>query len=239
MNLKTVFQPEWLVDRMKKSNQKILVIDIGGSNVKILATGQPERIKIPSGSEFTPDQLIPLIEEHAANWEYDVITMGYPGVVKHNKIMSEPVNMGKGWTDFDFEAAFGCPIKIINDAAMQALGSFEGKKLLFLGLGTGLGTAMVMNRTVLPIEGGHLPYKKTTFESYIGKPYLFNSGQKRWEKHVNKAVEIFRDAFQPEDVVLGGGNSKLLTEVPEGCRLGTNQNAFKGGFRLWEEDFWV
>ncbi|WP_297338555.1 ROK family protein [Algoriphagus sp.] len=224
---------------MKKSNKNVLVIDIGGSNVKILATGETERIKIPSGSEFTPEQMVPLVRENAAEWSFDVITMGFPGVVKHNKIKSEPVNMGSGWMDFDFEKAFDCPVKILNDAAMQALGSYEGKKLLFLGLGTGLGTAMVMNQTIFPIEGGHLPYKKSTFESYIGKSYLFNSGQKRWEKHVSKAVEIFRDTFQPEDIVLGGGNSKLLTEVPEGCRLGTNQNAFKGGFRLWEEDFWV
>ena len=225
--------------RMKKFNKKILVIDIGGSNVKILATGQPERIKIPSGADFTPEQMIPLVREHAANWKYDVITIGFPGVVKHNKIVNEPVNMGSGWAGFDFQEAFGCPLKIINDAAMQALGSYEGKKLLFLGLGTGLGTAMVLNKTIIPIEGGHLPYKKTTFESYIGKPYLFKNGQKRWEKHVHKAVEIFSDAFQPEDIVLGGGNSKLLNEVPEGCRLGTNQNAFKGGFRIWEEDFFI
>ncbi|HAZ25102.1 MAG TPA: ROK family protein, partial [Algoriphagus sp.] len=143
---------------MKKFNKKILVIDIGGSNVKILATGQPERIKIPSGAEFTPEQMIPLVREHAANWKYDVITIGFPGVVKHNKIVNEPVNMGSGWAGFDFQEAFGCPLKIINDAAMQALGSFEGKKLLFLGLGTGLGTAMVLNKTIIPIEGGHLPY---------------------------------------------------------------------------------
>ncbi|SHO59874.1 ROK family protein [Algoriphagus zhangzhouensis] len=224
---------------MKEFNKKILVIDIGGSNVKILATGQPERIKIPSGSDFSPDQMVPLVKEHAAGWEYDAITIGFPGVVKHNKIINEPVNMGSGWTNFDFQAAFNCPIKIINDAAMQALGSFEGKKLLFLGLGTGLGTSIVVNKTIIPIEGGHLPYKKSTFESYIGKPFLFNNGQKRWEKHVFKTIEIFADAFQPEDIVLGGGNSKLLTQVPEGCRLGTNQNAFKGGFRLWEDDYWV
>lgn len=224
---------------MKEFNKKILVIDIGGSNVKILATGQPERIKIPSGIDFSPGQMLPLIKEYAADWEYDVVTMGFPGVVKNNKIVNEPVNMGNGWTKFDFQKAFNCPIKIINDAAMQALGSYEGKKLLFLGLGTGLGTSMVMNKTIFPIEGGHLPYKKSTFENYVGKPYLFRNGQEKWEKHVFKAVSVLSDAFQPDDIVLGGGNSKILTSVPEGCRLGTNQNAFKGGFRLWEEDFWI
>ncbi|MDF2157873.1 ROK family protein [Algoriphagus sp. CAU 1675] len=215
----------------------ILVIDIGGSNVKILATGQSERIKIPSGSDFTPEEMVPLVKEHAANWKYDVITMGFPGVVKNNKIVSEPVNLGKGWTTFDYEKAFGCPVKLINDAAMQALGSYEGKKMLFLGLGTGLGTAMVIHHTVIPIEGGHLPYRKSTFESYIGKAYLQKNGEKKWEKHVLNAVDIFSDALQPDDIVLGGGNSKLLSKIPEGCRTGTNQNAFKGGFRLWEENF--
>ncbi|TFV97626.1 ROK family protein [Algoriphagus kandeliae] len=224
---------------MKKTSKKILVIDIGGSNVKILASGASERIKIPSGPDFTPEQMVPLVKEHASEWEYDLITMGYPGVVKHNNILNDPVNMGSGWSKFDFEAAFGMPIKILNDAAMQALGSYEGKKLLFMGLGTGLGTAMVMNHTIIPIEGGHLPYKKSTFENYLGKAYLQKNGQKRWEKHVRKVVEIFADALQPDDIVLGGGNSKLLQDLPEGCRLGTNQNAFKGGFKMWEEDFWI
>jgi predicted NBD/HSP70 family sugar kinase len=215
-----------------------LVIDIGGSNIKILATGQAERIKIPSGVDFSPRDMIPLIKEAAAEWSFERITIGFPGVVKNNQILNEPVNLGEGWQSFDFVAAFNCPVKIINDAAMQALGSYEGKKLLFLGLGTGLGTAMVVGKTILPIEGGHLPYKKSTFESYIGKEYLVKSGSKRWEKHVGKAVEILVNAFQPEDIVLGGGNSKLLTTIPEGCRLGTNQNAFIGGFRLWEEEFY-
>jgi predicted NBD/HSP70 family sugar kinase len=215
-----------------------LVIDIGGSNIKILATGQPERIKIPSGIDFSPETMIPLIKEAAAAWSYDRITIGFPGVVKNNQIYSEPVNLGKGWESFDFENAFNCPVKIANDAAMQALGSYEGKKLLFLGLGTGLGTAMVLGKTIFPIEGGHLPYKKATFESYVGKEYLTASGSTRWEKHVAKTVEIFSNAFQPDDIVLGGGNSKLLTTIPDGCRLGTNQNAFFGGFRLWEEEFY-
>ncbi|WP_192350024.1 ROK family protein [Algoriphagus sp. Y33] len=222
---------------MEKNRKKILVIDIGGSNVKILATGAPERIKIPSGADFKPEEMVELVKENASQWEYDMITIGFPGVVKDNRIVSEPVNLGEGWNTFDYQAAFNCPIKIINDAAMQALGSYEGKKLLFLGLGTGLGTAIVHHNTIIPIEGGHLPYKKKTFEEYVGKEYLTKSGSKRWEKNVLKAVEIFRAAFQPEDILLGGGNSKLLSTLPEGCRLGTNENAFKGGFKFWEEDF--
>jgi predicted NBD/HSP70 family sugar kinase len=222
---------------MEKSKSKILVIDIGGSNVKILATGAQERIKIPSGPEFTPAQMVDLVKEFSSIWEYDKISMGFPGVVKNNKLVSEPVNLGGGWSTFDYQKAFGKPIKIVNDAAMQAVGNYEGKKLLFLGLGTGLGTAMIINHTIVPIEGGHLPYKKSTFETYINKTYLQRKGSKKWEKHVLKTVDIFTDAFQPEDVVIGGGNSKLLTQVPEGCRLGTNQNAFIGGFRLWEEAF--
>lgn len=215
----------------------ILVIDVGGSNIKILATGQPERIKIPSGSDFSPEEMIPLVKEYASNWKYEAVTMGFPGIVKNNKVITEPVNLGHGWESYDFEGSFSCPVKIVNDAAMQAVGSYEGKKLLFLGFGTGLGTAMVINNTVIPLEGGHLPYKKGTFESYVGKENLVRSGTKRWEKHVMNCIDHFANAFQPDDIVLGGGNSKLLTEIPEGCRLGTNQNAFKGGFRLWEEEF--
>lgn len=223
---------------MKKPN-KILVIDIGGSNVKILATGAEERIKIPSGENFKPEQMVELVKEHAANWEYEAISMGFPGKVKDNQIISEPVNLGKGWGDFDFHNAFDVPIKIINDAAMQAVGNYEGKKLLFMGLGTGLGTAMIINKNILPIEGGHLPFRKATFESYINKTFLQEKGTKKWEKNVLETVQIFMDAFQPDDVVLGGGNSKLLTVVPEGCRLGTNQNAFVGGFRLWEDNYHI
>ncbi|WP_186757610.1 ROK family protein [Echinicola salinicaeni] len=215
---------------------KILVIDIGGSNIKILATGQEERIKIPSGSDFSPEEMIPLVKEQASNWDYDVVSMGFPGIVKNNNILTEPINLGQGWETYDFEGAFGCPIKIINDAAMQAVGSYEGKKMLFMGLGTGLGTAMVVNNTVIPMEAAHLPYKKSTFESYLGKAYFYKNGIKKWEKHVHKCVKYFFSAFQPDEIVLGGGNSKHLTKVPEGCRLGTNKNAFKGGFRLWEED---
>ncbi|GGZ29002.1 hypothetical protein GCM10007049_22640 [Echinicola pacifica] len=218
---------------------KILVIDIGGSNIKILASGAEERIKIPSGSDFSPEEMIPLVKKEASKWEYDHVSIGFPGIVKNNKILTEPVNLGEGWQTYDFNAAFGCPVKIINDAAMQALGSYEGKKLLFMGLGTGLGTAMVVNDSIIPMESAHLPYRKATFEAYVGKAYFFNHGAKKWEKHVHKAVEYFFRAFQPDEIVLGGGNSKELEVIPDGCRLGSNKNAFAGGFRLWEEEFKV
>jgi predicted NBD/HSP70 family sugar kinase len=215
----------------------VLVIDIGGSNIKILATGQPERIKIPSGANFTPEEMVNLVKENSKNWKYEAVTMGFPGVVKNNKIVNEPRNLGTGWTSFDFEKAFGCPIKIINDAAMQALGSYEGKNLLFLGLGTGLGTALVYNKIIIPMEAAHLPYKKGTFENHVSKEFLQKYGSVKWEKNVMECIANFSHAFQPEDIVLGGGNSKLITQLPENCRLGTNQNALIGGFRLWEEDF--
>lgn len=215
----------------------VLVIDIGGSNIKILATGQPERIKIPSGRDFTPEEMVPLVKEAAKDWEYEAISIGFPGVVKQGKIAANPVNMGLGWKGFDFEANFGCPVKIINDAAMQALGSYEGGKLLFMGFGTGLGTAFVFEELILPMEGGHLPFKQGTFETHVGNEALKKMGKKRWKEHVYLAIAHFRRCFQPDQIVLGGGNSKLLEEIPEDCVLGNNKNAFAGGFRLWEKSY--
>lgn len=215
----------------------VLVIDIGGSNIKILATGQPERIKIPSGNEFKPENLVPLVKDAAKDWAYEVVTIGFPGVVKLGKIAADPVNMGSGWMGFDFEKAFGCPVKIINDAAMQALGSYEGGKLLFMGFGTGLGTAMVYEDLILPLEGGHLPYKLGTFETHVGNAALKKLGKKKWKEHVYQTIEHFNHCFQPDEIVLGGGNSKLLEEIPTNCRLGSNKNAFAGGFRLWEKNY--
>jgi polyphosphate glucokinase len=215
----------------------ILVIDVGGSNIKILATGQPERIKIPSGRDFTPEEMVPSVQEAAKDWDYEAITIGFPGVVKHGKIAANPVNMGGGWIGFDFEKAFGCPVKIINDAAMQALGSYEGGKVLFMGFGTGLGTALVFEDLILPLEGGHLPFKQGTFETHVGNEALKKMGRKRWTEHVYQAIAHFKRCFQPDEIVLGGGNSKLLDEIPENCRLGSNKNAFTGGFRLWEKSY--
>ncbi|RIW15709.1 ROK family protein [Algoriphagus lacus] len=216
---------------------KVLVIDIGGSNIKILATGQPERIKIPSGRDFTPEQMVPLVKEASKDWDYEAISIGFPGVVKHGKIVANPINMGIGWTGFDFESAFGCKVKIINDAAMQALGSYEGGKLLFMGFGTGLGTAMIFEDVILPLEGGHLPFKLGTFESHVGNDALKKLGKTRWKELVYQTIAHFQHCFQPDEIVLGGGNSKLLEEIPPYCRLGSNKNAFTGGFRLWEKSF--
>ncbi|GMQ23765.1 ROK family protein [Algoriphagus sp. oki45] len=215
----------------------VLVIDIGGSNIKLLATGQPERIKIPSGSDFTPNDLIPLVKDATKEWAYEAISIGFPGVVKHGEIAADPVNMGKGWMGFDFQKAFGIPVRIINDAAMQALGSYEGGKLLFMGFGTGLGTAMVFEDLILPLEGGHLPFKQGTFETHVGNAAMKKVGKKKWKELVYQTIEHFRHCFQPDEIVLGGGNSKYLEEIPEKCRLGSNKNAFTGGFRLWEREF--
>ena len=214
----------------------VLVIDIGGSNIKILATGQPERIKIPSGVDFTPEQLVALVKKATAeaNWNFEVVTVGFPGVVKQGKIVSDPVNLGKGWMGFDFEKGFGCPVKVINDAAMQALGSYEGGKLLFMGFGTGLGTAMVYEHLILPLEGGHLPFRSGTFESHVGNANLTQLGKKQWQELVYETIQRFQNCFQPDEIVLGGGNSKYLEELPSNCRLGSNKNAFAGGFKLWE-----
>lgn len=216
---------------------KVLVIDIGGSNIKILATGQPDRIKIPSGDLFTPEQLVPLVKEYAKDWEYEAISIGFPGVAKDGKIVADPVNMGKGWKGFDFEKDFGCPVKIINDAAMQALGSHEGGKLLFMGFGTGLGTAMVFEDLILPLEGGHLPFKLGTFESHVGNAAMKKLGKPKWKEMVYQTIAHFNHCFQPDEIVLGGGNSKLLEDIPANCRLGSNKNAFTGGFRLWEKSY--
>jgi predicted NBD/HSP70 family sugar kinase len=217
----------------------VLVIDIGGSNIKILATGQPERIKIPSGVAFTPSQLVALVQKATAEagWKFEVVTVGFPGVVKQGQIVSDPVNLGKGWMGFDFQQAFGCPVKVINDAAMQALGSYEGGKLLFMGFGTGLGTAMVYEHLILPLEGGHLPFRNGTFESYVGNANLTILGKKQWKDLVFETIERFQNCFQPDEIVLGGGNSKYLEELPPNCRLGSNKNAFAGGFKLWEGNY--
>lgn len=217
----------------------VLVIDIGGTNIKILATGQPERIKIPSGSDFNPVQLVSLVKEAAAtaHWSFDAVSIGFPGVVKHGQIVADPVNLGSGWTGFDFEKAFGCPVKLINDAAMQAVGSYTSGKLLFMGFGTGLGTAMIFDQHILPLEGGHLPFRDSSFEKHVGNASLTLLGKKQWKELVYETIERFQHCFQPDEIVLGGGNSKYLDELPANCRLGSNKNAFTGGFRLWENEY--
>ncbi|MBV9488357.1 MAG: ROK family protein [Verrucomicrobia bacterium] len=215
--------------------KKVLVIDVGGTNVKILASGQEERRKLPSGPTLTPDRMVAGVRELAADWPYEVVSIGYPGPVVRGRIGTEPHNLGPGWVSFDFEAAFHCPVKIINDAAMQALGSYETGKMLFLGLGTGLGSALIVEGIVLPLELAHLPYEKETFEDYVGLRGLERWGKKQWRRYVVDTVARLSAALQADEVVIGGGNVKELKELPPGCRAVTNAAAFSGGFRLWEE----
>jgi polyphosphate glucokinase len=213
----------------------VLVIDIGGTRVKILATRQDESRQFVSGPTLTPRRMVAGVKKLALAWKYDVISMGYPGVVLHGRPIMEPHNLGKGWVHFDYRAALGRPVKIINDAAMQALGSYKGGKMLFLGLGTGLGSALIADGVVEPMELGHLPYRKGTYEEYVGQRGLEKRGKKQWRRHVADVVAILTAALEPDDVVLGGGNVKRLKELPAGCRAGNNANAFLGGIRLWEE----
>lgn len=213
----------------------ILVLDIGGTNVKAKIEGPEERRKLVSGPDLTPKKMVEGILQMTSDWHYEVISMGFPGVIKNGLIMTEPKNLGDGWVGFDFSAAFGKPVKILNDAAMQALGSYKGQGvLLFLGLGTGLGSAIIVDGTVLPMELAHLAYRKGTFEDYLGLRGFNRLGPEKWEKHVRAVVQRFGNAFLPDDIVLGGGNSKLLSTVPPGCRLGNNHLAFDGGFKLWD-----
>ena len=212
----------------------ILVIDVGGTHVKILASGEKVKREINSGPTLTARQMVSSVKKLADGWEYDLVSIGYPGPVVHDRPMAEPHNLGKGWMGFNFAAAFKLPTKVINDAAMQALGSYRGGKMLFLGLGTGLGSAMIVDGIVEPMELAHLAYKKRTYEDYVGARALEEFGRKAWRKHVEDVVESLVAALQPEDVVLGGGNATKLKTLPPLCRLGDNANAFKGGFRMWE-----
>jgi polyphosphate glucokinase len=214
----------------------VLVLDIGGTHVKLLATGENEPRSFESGPDMTAEQMVAGVKETAHDWRYEAVSMGYPGPVLHNRPVAEPHNLAKGWVGFDYQGTFGCPVKIINDAAMQALGSYRGGKLLFLGLGTGLGTAMIVDGIVEPMELGHLAYKKATYEDYVGLRGLKRFGKKKWRRLVADIVERLVAALEPDDVVLGGGNAKNLKELPPGCRLGENANAFVGGFRLWGND---
>lgn len=213
----------------------VLVIDVGGTHIKILATGQTEKREFPSGPKLTPQEMVSGVRQLAEGWSYDAVSIGYPGPVLHNRPVADPHNLGPGWMGFDFKAAFKRPAKVINDAAMQALGSYTKGKMLFLGLGTGLGSALIVDGIVEPMELGHLPYKKGTYEDYVGVRGLERLGNKRWRKHVFDAVHRLIEALEPDDVVLGGGNVKLLKELPPRCRVGDNANAFTGGFRMWKD----
>jgi polyphosphate glucokinase len=214
---------------------QVLVIDVGGTHVKILATGQDTPRKFDSGPTMTANEMVSGVQTAADGWKYEAVSIGYPGPVLRGKVVAEPHNLGPGWVGFNFEAAFGCPVKMINDAAMQALGTYQGGKMLFLGLGTGLGSAMIVDGIVEPMELGHLPYKKGTYEDYVGIRGLERHGKKKWQRHVEDVVSLLAAALQVDDVVLGGGNVLKLKELPPGCRAGENANAFRGGFRLWDE----
>jgi len=214
---------------------KVLTIDIGGTNVKLLASGEKEPRRFPSGLQLHPASMASGVLEAAAGWEFEVVSIGYPGPVRNGHPSGEPFNLAAGWVEFNYTAAFGRPVKIVNDAALQALGSYEGGQMLFLGLGTGLGSAMVIGGLLAPMELAHLPYKKGTFEDYVGLRGLERRGKRKWREVVADVVARLQAALLPDYIVLGGGNVKKLKTLPEGTRAGNNANAFLGGFRLWEK----
>jgi len=215
----------------------VLSIDIGGHHVKLMSSQERERRKFDSGPSLDPERMVHETQECTADWPIDAISIGYPGIVVHGRIVAEPKNLGPGWIGFDFTRAFGCPVKLINDAAMQALGSYRGGRMLFLGLGTGLGSAMIVGGLLEPMELAHLPYRGgRTYEEYLGDAGLKRLGRKRWREHVWKVVDLLRQALEAEEVVIGGGNVKKLDEMPPGVRAGDNANAFAGGFRMWQDE---
>jgi polyphosphate glucokinase len=218
------------------TGQSILAVDVGGSHVKLLVSSDgAESRRFASGPDLAPQMMIDGIAALTGDWSYERVSVGVPSPVHAGHVVAEPVNLGAGWVGFDFQGAFEKPTKVVNDAAMQALGSYEdGGKMLFLGLGTGLGTALVYDGIVEPMELGHLPFRKATFEDYVGERGLKRLGKKKWHKAVLEVIEQLRAALEPDYVVLGGGNAKRLGDLPANVRLGGNDNAFVGGFRLWD-----
>lgn len=218
---------------MKK---KILVIDVGGTNVKMMIS-RAKRRKFKSGPKLTPRELVAQVKAEVTDWKYNAISMGFPAPVRDGRILDEPKHLGKGWVRFDLEKAFGKPVRIVNDAAMQALGSYRGGRMLFLGLGTGLGSTLVLREIVVPLELGDLPYRDDRIiEDFLGKPGGAELGQKEWERQVLLAIAQLKRALIADYVVLGGGNAKKLSVLPQGAELGHNRNAFLGGARLWQTD---
>ena len=213
----------------------VLVIDVGGTHVKILATGQKAHRQFDSGPKLTPGVMVAGVRKLASDWKYDAVSIGYPGPVLNGRPFLDPPNLGKGWVGFNFKSAFKRPVKLVNDAAMQALGSYSGGKMLFLGLGTGLGSTLIVDGIVEPMELGHLPYKKATFEDYVGVRGLEAHGNRKWRLYVADIVKRLMAALEPDYVVLGGGNVKHLKVLPHGSKAGDNANAFVGGFRLWKK----
>jgi len=211
----------------------VLVIDVGGTNIKVLATGHKEPFRIASSPTMTPKQMVDAVKSVSREWEYDCISIGYPGLVTGGRPMHDPFNLGRGWVGFDFQKSFGCPVKLINDAAMQALGSYSQGRMLFLGLGTGLGSAMIVDGFLEPMELAHLPYKRKTYEDYLGRRGLEKMGKKKWRRYVYEIADQLKMALEADYVVLGGGNARKIKKFPAGLRRGDNDNAFVGGFRLW------
>lgn len=219
--------------------RRTLVLDIGGTHVKALATGHDRPTRFVSGPTLTPSRMVETLRRRTRGWRYDRVSIGYPGPVTHGRPLREPANLGRGWVGFDFSRAFRRPVRLVNDAAMQAIGSYEGGRMLFLGLGTGLGSAMIVDGVVEPFEIAHLPYRKgRTYEEYVGERGLRRLGKKRWRKAVRDVVERLATALEPDYVVLGGGNVHKMKTLPPKTRRGDNANAFRGGFRLWETAGW-
>jgi polyphosphate glucokinase len=217
----------------------VLVVDIGGSHIKFRTQKQRVPVRFDSGPKMTPASMMAALLKATEEWDYDRVSLGYPGAVIHNKILHEPYNLAPGWVNFNFEKAFsGRKVRILNDAAMQALGSYRNGRMLFLGLGTGLGSAMVVEGAVQPMELAHLPWKKgRTYEDYLGAAGLERLGRKKWLKHVHEVTQTLRTALESDYVVLGGGNAALVDPLPDGVALGANENAFKGGFTLWRNGY--
>jgi polyphosphate glucokinase len=219
----------------KSVAKRVLVVDVGGNSVKILASGHKARRSFPSGPKMTPRDMVSGAKKLGADWAYDVASIGYPGPVLHGRPVAEPYNLGRGWVGFDFARALGRPVKLVNDATMQALGSYRGGKMLFLGLGTGLGSTMIVDGIVQPMELSNLPYKKGTYEDYVGRAGLERHGKTKWRRHVADVVTRLIAALGPDETVIGGGNVGKLAALPPRTRAGDNANALRGGFLLWQE----
>jgi polyphosphate glucokinase len=215
----------------------VLVVDVGGSRVKALASNETEMRRFRSGPSLTAREMVDQVLAEVDGWTWDMVSIGVPGQVRGGTVVAVPINLGDGWVGFDFEAAFGKPTKVVNDAVMQAVGSYGGGRMLFLGLGTGLGSALIYDGVIAPLELAHLPFRKKTYEDYVGSRALEHKGAEKWKEAVFEMVEQFTGAFQPDEIVLGGGGVDDLDELPAGCRRGANENAFAGGFRLWEPDW--
>jgi len=220
----------------KRKHRNILVIDVGGTHVKMKLNAHSGRREFESGPELSAAAMVVEVTNMTKDWKYDAVSIGYPGPVAGNRPITEPYNLGKGWMGFDFQKAFHRPVRVVNDAAMQALGSYRGGRMLFLGLGTGLGSALIIDGLIEPMEVAHLPYKKgKSFEHYLGNEGLERSGLKKWRKHVSAVVEMLRAALEAEYVVLGGGNAEKIGKLPPHTLRGDNDKAFVGGMRLWHD----